>query len=94
MIDKDSIKFIKENSGQPSKWLAAKTGYSEMTIRNYLKALGIQSLHRRITEDMKEYILEHKELSGKEIASTLGISPSAVSGVRAIDRIKKHESNL
>lgn len=89
MIDKDSLQFIKENSNAPSKWLAAKTGYSDVTIRKYLKALKIYNPRKRISEEIKKIILENKDISGKELAIKLGISEASVSNIRSFRKNKR-----
>lgn len=88
MIDKDSLQFIKENSDKPSKWLAAKTGYSDGTIRKYLRVLGLYK-PKKISEEMKKTILENKDISGKELAIKLGISEASVSNIRTRQKINK-----
>ena len=89
MIDKDSLQFIKENSNAPSKWLAAKTGYSDVTIRKYLRVLGSYNPRKRISEEMKKIILENKDISGKELAAKLGISEASVSNIRSCAKIQR-----
>lgn len=88
MIDKDSLQFIKENSNAPSKWLAAKTGYSDVTIRKYLRVLGLYKA-KRISEEIKKIILENKDISGKELAIKLGISEASVSNIRSFRKNKR-----
>ena len=88
MIDKDSLQFIKENSNAPGKWLAAKTGYSDPTIRKYLRVLGLYR-PQKISEEMKKIILENKDISGKELAATLGISEASVSNIRSRQKTNK-----
>lgn len=88
MIDNNSLQFIKENSNAPSKWLAAKTGYSDVTIRKYLRVLGLYK-PKKISEKMKKIILENKDISGKELAIKLGISEASVSNIRSFRKNKR-----
>ena len=88
MIDKDSLQFIRENSNAPSKWLATKTGYSDVTIRKYLRVLGLYK-PKKISEEIKKIILENKDISGKELAAKLGISEASVSNIRSYPKIQR-----
>ena len=93
MIDEDSLQFIKEHADARIDWLAEKTGYCGMTVRRHLEAMGLYKA-KHITDKMVEYVLNHTEMTDKDIAHELGISAASVSNIKIAHGLRKHAKHI
>ena len=95
-MDSDSLEFLKNNCNEDIEFLAEKTGYCTVTVRNTLKKLGIEiiSKNKKVTEEIEKYIIEHPEENQNEIAAKFNLSYSTINQIRLKNGIRKHAKHL
>lgn len=95
-MDSDSLEFLKNNCNEDIEFLAEKTGYCTVTVRNTLKKLGIEiiSKNKKVTEEIEKYIIEHPEENQNEIAEKFNLSYSTINQIRLKNGIRKHAKHL
>lgn len=95
-MDSYSLEFIKNNCNEDIEFLANKTGYCTVTVRNTLKKLGIEiiSKNKKVTEEIEKYIIEHPEENQNEIAEKFNLSYSTINQIRLKNGIRKHAKHL
>lgn len=95
-MDSYSLEFLKNNCNEDIEFLAEKTGYCTVTVRNTLKKLGIEiiSKNKKVTEEIEKYIIEHPEENQNEIAEKFNLSYSTINQIRLKNGIRKHAKHL